>query len=228
MPESERRLFVDFEGIDGSGKTTLSNRVADLLREQGYTVHHIRDKGVFRSEISKKIRKMGRDPHNVRMSDTAEMLLYTAREAQMVEEYVKPRWQDGAIIFSDRYLYSVVAHSCFGRGLDRGIAAVTIGAAQHHGGAGVHRLVIGSRVARDAARVLLIDVGPVLGQRVAGLPLGRGRGAGVLHVLRRLSTRGHERGGQQNRREDQDEPAEAAGMQGSGHQKANVALARTE
>jgi thymidylate kinase len=35
-----KTLFVDFEGIDGSGKTSLSNRVADLLRGQGYTVHH--------------------------------------------------------------------------------------------------------------------------------------------------------------------------------------------
>jgi len=114
-----KTLFVDFEGIDGSGKTSLSNRVADLLRGQGYTVHHVRDKGVFKSVVSKEIRSVTRDPHFLRMGDTTELLLYVARDAQMVEEYIKPRLKEGAIIFCDRYFYSSVAHSHFGRGLDR-------------------------------------------------------------------------------------------------------------
>jgi dTMP kinase len=112
-------LFVDFEGIDGSGKTSLSNKIADLLREQGYSVHHVRDKGQFKSVVSKEIRSVTRDPHFLRMSDTAELLLYVARDAQMVEEYIKPRMKEGAVIFCDRYFYSSVTHSHFGRGLDR-------------------------------------------------------------------------------------------------------------
>ncbi len=119
MEGAKRTLFVDFEGIDGSGKTSLSNWIADRLREQGYTVHHVRDKGVFRSEISKQIRALTRDPHYLRMGDMTELLLYTARDAQMVEEFIKPRLADGAIIFSDRYFYSSVAHSHFARGMDR-------------------------------------------------------------------------------------------------------------
>ena len=119
MAESARTLFVDFEGIDGSGKTSLSNWIADYLREQGYTVHHVRDKGVFRSEISKQIRTVTRDPHFLKMGNMTELLLYVARDAQMVEEFIKPRLKDGAIIFSDRYFYSSISHSHFARGVDR-------------------------------------------------------------------------------------------------------------
>ena len=119
MGTPPKTLFVDFEGIDGSGKTSLSNKIADFLREQGYTVHHVRDKGVFKSVVSKEIRSVTRDPHFLRMGDTTELLLYVARDAQMVEEYIKPRLKEGAIIFCDRYFYSSIAHSHFGRGLDR-------------------------------------------------------------------------------------------------------------
>jgi dTMP kinase len=117
---------VDFEGIDGSGKTSLANWIADNLRAQGYTVHHVRDKGTFRSEVSKEIRTVTRDPHFLRMADMTEMLLYVARDAQLVEEFIKPRLRDGAIIFSDRYFYSSIAHSHFGRGMDREAVARVI------------------------------------------------------------------------------------------------------
>ena len=112
-------VFIDFEGIDGSGKTTLSNRLADYLRERGIPVHHARDRGVFRSEISKAIRTLTRDPRFLRMSDVTEFLLYTARDTQMIDEYIRPKLTPGNIVFSDRYLYSAITHSHHARGLDR-------------------------------------------------------------------------------------------------------------
>ncbi|MEM7236136.1 MAG: dTMP kinase, partial [Planctomycetota bacterium] len=122
---SPEPIFIDFEGIDGSGKTTLSNRLADYLRECGIPVHHARDKGVFRSEISKAIRTLTRDPRFLRMSDVTEFLLYTARDTQMIDEYIRPKLQPGNIVFSDRYLHSAMTHSHHARGLDRDkVAAV--------------------------------------------------------------------------------------------------------
>ncbi len=112
-------VFIDFEGIDGSGKTTLSNRLADYLRGCGITVHHARDKGVFRSEISKAIRTLTRDPRFLRMSDVTELLLYTARDTQMIDEFIRPKLEPGSVVFSDRYLYSAVTHSHHARGLPR-------------------------------------------------------------------------------------------------------------
>ncbi len=129
MEEKQRTLFIDFEGIDGSGKTSLSNWIADKLREQGYTVHHVREKGVFRSEVSKKIRSVTRDPHLLPMGNITELLLYVSRDAQMVEEFIKPRLKDNAIIFCDRYFYSSVSHSHFAKGVDRETVQKVIDAA---------------------------------------------------------------------------------------------------
>ncbi len=112
-------VFIDFEGIDGSGKTTLSNRLADYLKKLGIPVHHARDRGVFRSEISRAIRDLTRDPRFLRMTDVTELLLYVARDSQMIEEFIRPKLGPGQIVFSDRYLYSTVTHSHHGRGIDR-------------------------------------------------------------------------------------------------------------
>lgn len=117
--ESPPPIFIDFEGIDGSGKTTLSNRLAAFLEEQGITVHHARSGGVFRSEISQEIRLLTRDPRFLRMSDTTELLLYIARDTQMIDEFIRPKLKPGNVVFSDRYLYSAVTHSHFARGVPR-------------------------------------------------------------------------------------------------------------
>ena len=112
-------IFIDFEGIDGSGKTTLSNKIADYLKERGIPVHHARDRGVFRSKISRAIRDLTRDPSFLRMTDVTELLLYVARDAQMIDEYIRPKLAPGHIVFSDRYLYSAVTHCHHARGLPR-------------------------------------------------------------------------------------------------------------
>ncbi len=112
-------VFIDFEGIDGSGKTTLSNRLADYLKKLGIPVHHARDRGVFRSEISRAIRDLTRDPRFLRMTDVTELLLYVARDSQMIDEFIRPKLLPGHVVFSDRYLYSTVTHSHFGRGIER-------------------------------------------------------------------------------------------------------------
>ena len=112
-------VFIDFEGIDGSGKTTLSNRISQYLIDNGIPVHHARDKGVFRSEISKAIRNLTRDPRFLRMSDVTEFLLYVARDTQMIDEYIRPKLLPGNLVFCDRYLYSAITHSHHARGLPR-------------------------------------------------------------------------------------------------------------
>ena len=118
-PAEMEPVFIDFEGIDGSGKTTLSNRISQYLIDCGIPVHHARDKGVFRSEISKAIRNLTRDPRFLRMSDVTEFLLYVARDTQMIDEYIRPKLLPGNLVFCDRYLYSAITHSHHARGLSR-------------------------------------------------------------------------------------------------------------
>jgi dTMP kinase len=99
-------MFIAFEGIDGSGKTTLSNRVATALRERGLTVEHAREGGFFASRVTQSIRDLCRDARNLALVPRAELLLYVAREIQLAEEVVVPAMSRADIVITDRYLYT--------------------------------------------------------------------------------------------------------------------------
>ncbi|PTL77500.1 dTMP kinase [Vitiosangium sp. GDMCC 1.1324] len=110
-------MFIDFEGIDGSGKTTLSNLLAQRLRRLGYRVTHAREGGELRSPIARRIRELTRDPALLEMSPRTEFFLNLARDAQQLEEVIAPALARGEVCISDRYLYSQLALSGGGRGL---------------------------------------------------------------------------------------------------------------
>ena len=99
-------MFIAFEGIDGSGKTTLSNRVATALRERDLTVEHAREGGWFASRVTQAIRDLCRDARNLALVPRAELLLYVAREIQLAEEVVVPALSRTDIVITDRYLYT--------------------------------------------------------------------------------------------------------------------------
>jgi dTMP kinase len=101
-------LFIDFEGIDGSGKTTLSEYVAGKLKSLGVHVYHTREKGEYKSRISKSLRKVVRNPQNLGLLPWAEFLVYMARDAQVFEERIQPHLREGGVVISDRYFYSHV------------------------------------------------------------------------------------------------------------------------
>lgn len=111
-------MFVVFEGIDGSGKTTVSNRVAGELRSRGIEVQHIREGGEFASALVTRMREFAKDPRNLAMEPMTEFLLYVARDAQLLAECVGPALSDGGLVFADRYLYSYEVLGHHGRGLE--------------------------------------------------------------------------------------------------------------
>jgi dTMP kinase len=110
-------VFIDFEGIDGSGKTTLSNLLAQRLRKLGYRVTHAREGGELQAPIARRLRELTRDPSHLEMSARTELLLNLARDAQQLEEVVKPALARGEVCITDRYVYSQLTHSAAGRGL---------------------------------------------------------------------------------------------------------------
>lgn len=120
-------MFIVFEGIDGSGKTTISNQVAKRLRAGGLSVSHVREDGTFTSSAAQAIRELGRDVRNLMLSPLSELMLYLARDGQSLEEIVLPALSQSDIVVSDRYLYSAQLLATAGRGLDpeivRSIAA---------------------------------------------------------------------------------------------------------
>src|SRR3954462_11468449 len=89
-PTMSNGMLIAFEGIDGSGKTTLSNRVARVLRDRGLTVAHTREGGRFASPVTQAMRELGRDARNLALTPRAELFLYIARDVQLFEEQTLP------------------------------------------------------------------------------------------------------------------------------------------
>src|SRR5688572_2541927 len=99
-------MFVVFEGIDGSGKTTLSNRVAKALRESGLCIEHVREGGTFASNVTQAIRELGRDQRNMAMTPHTELHLFLARDSQLFEEATRPALTTSDVVFADRFFYT--------------------------------------------------------------------------------------------------------------------------
>lgn len=110
-------MFIDFEGIDGSGKTTLSNLLAARLKKLGYRVVHAREGGELQSPVARRVRELTRDARLLEMGARTEFFLNLARDAQQLEEVVAPALARGEVCITDRYLYSQLALSGGGRGL---------------------------------------------------------------------------------------------------------------
>ena len=115
MTETRRGWFVNFEGMDGCGKTTQMRLLARRLRESGREVVETVEPGGTR--IGNQIRAILLDPSNQEMFPTAEMLLYFAARAQNVDEIIMPALKLGRIVLSDRFTDSTMAYQGLGRGL---------------------------------------------------------------------------------------------------------------
>jgi dTMP kinase len=110
-----RGVFITFEGMDGSGKTTQTRRLAARLREAGRTVLETAEPGG--TAIGRKIRQILLDAGNQDLSPTAELLLYFASRAQNVDEWILPALARGEIVLADRFTDSTLVYQGCGRGL---------------------------------------------------------------------------------------------------------------
>lgn len=108
-------MFITFEGIDGSGKSTQVRRLAQRLEEEGYTPLTVREPGG--TEVSERIRSVLLDP-DLHIVPMAELLLFSAARAQLVEERLRPALRKGSVVVSDRFYDSTVAYQSAGRELE--------------------------------------------------------------------------------------------------------------
>jgi dTMP kinase len=109
-------VFFTFDGIDGGGKSTQIGLFCDWLREQGYDVVACRDPGTTR--LGEAIREILLNREEIPLELRAEMLLYMAARAQLVDEVIRPALAAGKVVVSDRFLLANVVYQGHAGGLD--------------------------------------------------------------------------------------------------------------
>ena len=110
-------MFVTFEGLDGSGKSTQAELLRTRLEADGVEVMSTREPGG--TELGEGIRDLVL--HGGHVGPWAEALLYVAARAQLVDDVIRPALERGVSVICDRYIDSSVAYQGVGRelGLDR-------------------------------------------------------------------------------------------------------------
>lgn len=108
-------VFITFEGVEGCGKSTQIALLQDYLTSRGQAVLATREPGG--PPISEKIRALLLDPGHAAMSPVAELLLYEAARAQLVDEWIRPALEEGRVVLCDRFADSTTAYQGAGRAL---------------------------------------------------------------------------------------------------------------
>lgn len=138
-------LFLTFEGIEGTGKSTQLARLAHRLRASGVDPVVTREPGG--TELGRRLRAVLLEPTAQPFSPQAELLLYVADRAQHLTQVIEPALAAGRILLCDRYVDATVAYQGYGREL--GPERI----------AGLHRDPPLNRLPR---RTLLLDLEPEL------------------------------------------------------------------
>ena len=116
MARTPQGLFITFEGVEGSGKTTQVELLADRLQQAGHPVTMTREPGG--TPISDRIRAVVLDQSRVEIHPHTEALLMCAARAQLVNELIQPSLARGHVVICDRYSDSTFAYQGFARGQD--------------------------------------------------------------------------------------------------------------
>jgi len=109
-------LFITFEGVEGSGKTTQIERLKKYLTRMGIPCRVTREPGGC--PIGEKIRKILLNPDHRGMSPLSELLLYEASRAQHVIDVVNPLLKKGTVVLCDRFSDASIAYQGYGRQVD--------------------------------------------------------------------------------------------------------------
>lgn len=109
----QKGLFIVFDGIDGSGKSTQVNLLKERLEGQGFTVIKTREPGG--TPGAEEIRNLLVTGEANRWDGISELLLFAAARRNHIETLVKPALAEGKIVICDRFVASTIAYQGYGR-----------------------------------------------------------------------------------------------------------------
>ena len=109
-------MFISFEGIEGSGKSTQIELIEELIRTKGYQVKKLREPGT--TELGEKIRNIFLEKTAETVDPFTEALLLYASRKHLDQNFLRQNLNDGAIVIADRYADATLAYQSYGKGLD--------------------------------------------------------------------------------------------------------------
>ncbi|MGB2691055.1 MAG: dTMP kinase [Thermodesulfobacteriota bacterium] len=112
-------MFITFEGVEGSGKSTQAKLLAELLTQIGHKVTLTREPGW--GQLGELIRKVILDERSLELDPFSELCLFCADRAQHVRDFINPKLKAGEIVICDRYFDSTVVYQGNGRKLDKSL-----------------------------------------------------------------------------------------------------------
>lgn len=112
-------IFISFEGIEGTGKSTQAKLLQQGLLGLGHEVILTEEPGG--TLISLRVREILLSVDHTNMKPLTELLLYNAARAQHIEEVILPALNRGAVVITDRFTDSTFAYQGYGRGIDPGL-----------------------------------------------------------------------------------------------------------
>ncbi|BCS87041.1 dTMP kinase [Pseudodesulfovibrio sediminis] len=109
-------MFITFEGIEGTGKSTQIKLLTEYLESRGKEVFLTLEPGG--SRVGKELRKMLLHVDNKDITPITELFLYLADRAQHIAQVIRPELEAGRIVLCDRFADSTIVYQGYGRGLD--------------------------------------------------------------------------------------------------------------
>ncbi len=109
-------MFITFEGIEGSGKSTQLEMLASFLEERGETTLRTREPGGC--QLGRKLRAMLLDGRQTQLAPKAELYLFLADRVQHLADVILPALEAGHTVLCDRYADSTIAYQAYGRNMD--------------------------------------------------------------------------------------------------------------
>ena len=108
-------MFITFEGIEGSGKSTQIKLLQASLKQEGHSVEILREPGT--TQLGEKIRDVFLEKTNEKVDPMTEAFLLYASRKHLDQNFLQEHLKNKSIVIADRYSDATVAYQCFGKGL---------------------------------------------------------------------------------------------------------------